>query len=358
MRNKLACLFAVSALFLAALSPAGTAADTELNRKLQEAHAAGDLDGLHGVLIVHEGDVIAEAYFEGDDERWGTPLSNVEHGATTLHDLRSVTKSVVGLLYGIALDEGIVPPVDAPLIAQFPQYADLAGDPRRDRMLVQHALSMRMGTQWNEDLPYTDPRNSEIAMENAADRYRFVLDRPMVAEPGEEWRYSGGATAIIAKLIADGAGMPIDKYARQKLFEPLGIENFEWVKGRGGVPSAASGLRLTLRDLAKIGQLILDDGVHDGERIVSEEWLRESFKPRAELNQLRYGYQWWLAPRGDPPGWVAGFGNGGQRLTVQPEYGLIIAVFAGNYNDPNAWRLPVRIIEEFMVPTLSGRTQN
>ncbi|MDA4846939.1 serine hydrolase domain-containing protein [Hoeflea poritis] len=356
MRKYLADLFAVGALFLAALSSTGTAADTELDRKLKQAHAAGELVGLHGVLIVHKGDVIAEAYFDGNDERWGTPLPDVEHGAATLHDLRSVTKSVVGLLYGIALDEGIVPPVDAPLIAQFPQYADLAGDPQRDRILVQHALSMRMGTEWNEDLPYTDPRNSEIAMENAPDRYRFVLDRPMVADPGEEWRYNGGATAIIAKLIADGAGMPIDQYARQKLFEPLGIENFEWVRGRGGVPSAASGLRLALPDLVKIGQLILDDGVYNGTRVVSREWLRESFKPRAELNQLRYGYQWWLASWGDPPSWVAGFGNGGQRLTVQPEHDLIVAVFAGNYNRPDAWKLPVRIIEEFMVPAVRART--
>ncbi|WP_419910536.1 serine hydrolase domain-containing protein [Hoeflea sp.] len=352
MRNNLAHVFAIGVLLLVSLSSTGAVSDTELDRKLQKAHAAGELAGLHGVLIVHKGDVIAESYFEGNDERWGTPLPNAEHSETTLHDLRSVTKSVVGLLYGIALDEGIVPPVDAPLIAQFPQYADLAGDPQRDRIQVQHALSMRMGTEWNEDLPYTDPRNSEIAMEYAPDRYRFVLDRPMVADPGEEWRYSGGATAIIAKLIADGAAMPIDRYARQKLFEPLGIEKFEWVRGRGGVPSAASGLRLTLPDLVKIGQLILDDGVHDGRRIVSREWLRESFKPRAELNELRYGYQWWLASWGDPPSWVAGFGNGGQRLTVQPEHDLIIAVFAGNYNRPDAWKLSVKIIEEYLVPQL------
>ena len=110
---------------------------------------------------------------------------------------------------------------------------------------------MKMGTEWNEDLPYSDPKNSEIAMEYAEDRYRFVLDRPMVNEPGDWWTYHGGAVAVIAKLIADGVGMPIDKYAEQKLFKPLGISEFEWVRGADDVPSAASGLRLTIHDLAK-----------------------------------------------------------------------------------------------------------
>ncbi|WP_206057237.1 serine hydrolase [Nitratireductor sp. XY-223] len=358
MRERLVCMISACLVAVFAFSGVAASADAELNRKLQDAFAAGELEGLHGVLIIHEGEVIAETYFEGPDQRWGAPLPNVKHSEISLHDLRSVTKSVVGLLYGIALGEGIVPPVDAPLIAQFPQYGDLAGEPLRDRITVGHALSMKMGTEWNEDLPYTDRRNSEIAMEYAADRYRFILDRPMVAEPGQEWRYSGGATAIVAKLISDGAGMPIDVYAREKLFGPLEIKSYEWIKGSDGVPSAASGLRLTLPDLGKIGRLILDGGVYNGQQVVPEAWLRESFRPRAELHQLRYGYFWWLASRGDPPSWVAGFGNGGQRLTVQPEFDLVVAIFAGNYNDPDAWRLPVKVIEEFMVPAVRARIGN
>jgi|GEM_PF-3154164 len=143
-----------------------------LDEKLQSGFEAGALPGLHGAIIDFRGKRLAEVYFPGKDERWGTPLGVQEHGPATLHDLRSVTKSVVGLLYGIALSQGNVPGPEEPLYASFPQYPDLVNQPGRDRILVGHALSMQMGLDWNEDLPYSDPRNSEIAMEMAPDRCR------------------------------------------------------------------------------------------------------------------------------------------------------------------------------------------
>ena len=328
--------------------PAGTVAE-----RIRQGVASGDLAGLHGVMVVHKGKTLVEEYFPGDDQRWGTPLGNREHGPAVLHDLRSVTKSIVGLLYGIALTEGRVPSPDQPLLAQFPEYADLAGDARRDTITLADALSMQMGTEWDESLPYSDPRNSEIAMEAASDRYRFVLDRPMVATPGTAWTYNGGATAIIARLVAKGTGKPIDAYAREKLLAPLGITEYEWVKGRDGEPSAASGLRLRLPDLARIGAMLAAGGVDDGRQLVPGDWLKAMAMPRATVDGgLRYGYFWWLAPGGDPPAWVAGFGNGGQRLTVQPRFGLVIAVQAGNYNRPDDWQMPVKLIESYLVPGL------
>ncbi|MGI9408218.1 MAG: serine hydrolase domain-containing protein [Hyphomicrobiaceae bacterium] len=327
--------------------------ERELGEKLRAAFEAGELSGLHSVLVVHKGEIVAESHFKGEDERWGSSLGERVHGQDTLHDLRSVTKSIVSLLHGIALSEGRVPGLDERLIDHFPEYADLAKDPERRKILVRHALSMKMGTEWNEDLPYSDPKNSEIAMELARDRYRFVLDRPMVNEPGDWWVYNGGATAVIAKLIADGAGKPVDTYAEEKLFKPLGITKFEWIKGGDDVPSAASGLRLNIHDLAKIGQLVLQDGSYEGKRIVPAHWLDASFTPYSNLQSgLRYGLFWWLSGEGSPPNWSAGFGNGGQRLTISKGEELVLVVFAGNYNDPDAWKLPVKIITEFVIPTL------
>ena len=354
----IASRLAAAYLALLATLPATSALPEEqlpMNGALQEAFDAGELDGLHNVLVTLKGETLAEIAFPGADERWGRPLGLREHGADTLHDLRSVTKSVVGLLYGIALGEGKVPSVDAPLLAQFPDYRDLRGDPLRDEITVGHALSMTMGTEWSEDLPYSDPRNSEVAMEMAKDRYRFVLDRPMVAEPGSSWTYNGGATAIVARLIAKGTGMSVDAYAKEKLFAPLGIDTFEWIRGADGEPSAASGLRLNAGDLARIGQLVLDGGRHDGRQIVPAEWLSEAFTPRTSLDELRYGYQWWLSAGGTPPDWVAGFGNGGQRLTVQESIGLVVVVYAGNYNKPDAWKIPVKVIMDFVAPAVRKR---
>ena len=324
-----------------------------LEDELDKAFESGQLPGLHSVLIRHRGEILAERYYPGEDERRGDPLGTVLGDAGSLHDLRSATKSIVSLLYGIALGEGLVPSLDESLIAQFPDYADLAVQSNRRGILVRHALSMQMGTEWSEDLPYTDPRNSETAMDLAADRYRYALDRPLAGEPGDIWTYNGGATAIIADLIAKGVGNPIDVYAREKLFAPLGIENFDWIKGGDDVPLAASGLRLNIHDLAKIGALVVDNGLWRGKQVVPADWLRASLTPYADAaDGLRYGFFWWLAGEGSPPHWAAAFGNGGQRLMICPAKQLVVAVFAGNYNRLGAWKLPAKIITKFALPAI------
>ncbi len=343
---------------LSVLAAPGTAFGGEdtLGGKLKAAFENGDFPGLHGVYAELKGEPIAEVYFKGEDERWGDPLGERLLTSTDLHDLRSVTKSIVGLLYGIALGEGKVPAPDAGLLKQFPQYADLDNDPRRSAILVRDVLSMKMGTEWNEQLPYTDPKNSEIAMERAKDRYRFVLDRPMTEVPGTSWTYNGGATAIAAKLIADGTGMALEDYAAKALFAPLGITDFEWVGGSDGVASAASGLRLNAPDLAKIGRMVANDGKYQGAQVVPEDWLAVSFEPRATVMPgLSYGYFWWLDGNSEKPRWVSGSGNGGQRLHVVPETGLVLVVFAGNYNQPEAWRMPVKIIADYVLPEVRKR---
>jgi CubicO group peptidase (beta-lactamase class C family) len=201
---------------------------------------------------------------------------------------------------------------------------------------------------------YSDPRNSEIAMERAADRYRFVLERPLVAEPGSRWVYHGGATAVLAHLIADGTGTPLFDYAREKLFEPLGIVDSEWVRGSNGEPAAASGLRLRPRDLARIGQLVLNQGNWAARQVVPRSWLQASFENRIPaVDGLEYGYQWWLGRgRLDGRRWIAGFGNGGQRLVIIPDLDLVVAILAGNYNHQDAWKVPVTVMGEILLPAL------
>ena len=337
------------------LAPAVQAADNPIETQIRQAVEEGRIKGLHGVLVTLGDETFAEVYFDGDDERWGRSIGAVEHGPYTLHDLRSVSKSIVGLLYGIALSEGLVPAPEEALLEAFPEYSDLPADPRRDAITIADVLTMRMGTEWNESLPNTDPRNSEIAMELAPDRYRFILDRPMVDDPGTVWTYNGGATAILARLIAKGSGKPIDVYATEKLFLPLGITEFEWVRGGDGEPSAASGLRLKLRDLAKIGRVIAKGGSYNGKQIVPPDWLEAAFEPRVTLQGLRYGYHWYLPADGGPSSWMSGFGNGGQRLTVQPKYDLVFAFFAGNYNQPDAWKVPVTLLEQILLPALKAK---
>ena len=335
----------------APLTESGFAAET--GDLLDALYQSDELPDLHAVVVARHGKLVLERYFEGEDEIWGDPQGSVAFGPEVLHDLRSVSKSIVGLLYGIALAEGAVPARETPLVDLF-DYADLAADPPRRKITVEHALTMTMGLAWDETLPYSDPRNSEIAMERSDDRYRYILERPIVTEPGSRFTYSGGSTALLAHLVSRGSGTPLIDYAREKLFMPLGIDQSSWTAGFNGEAAAASGLRLTARDLARIGQMVLNGGRWDGQQVVPEAWLKDSFiRHAAAENGLSYGYQWWLGQgRRDGRAWMAGIGNGGQRLVVIPDLDLVMVVFAGRYNQRDAWQLSVRILTEVLFPSL------
>lgn len=165
------------------IAPADAGFAPDLEARLDQLIAQKRAWNLHGVVIVRNGRLVLERYFEGEDEARGRRIGKVSFTADTLHDMRSVSKSVVSLLYGIALEQGKVPPPESPLVASFPAYADLAAG--RERLTIHHALTMTMGTEWDElSIPYSNPANSEIAMDRAADRYRYILERRVIEEPG------------------------------------------------------------------------------------------------------------------------------------------------------------------------------
>ncbi|MBX9596363.1 MAG: beta-lactamase family protein [Roseomonas sp.] len=351
---------AATAPFEAAAFERGAPADAgfpaDLAARLEAGFGSGLLRPLHGVLLMRDGRILLERYAPGPDQAWGRPLGEVSFGPQTLHDLRSVTKSVTALLYGIALARGQVPAPETALYAAFPEFPDLVADPARAGITVRHALTMTLGLRWDESLPYTDPRNSEIAMEQAPDRLRFVLEQPVVAPPGARWTYGGNATTLLAALITRGTGLSLPDFAREALFAPLGITRFEW-HGRGpGDESAASGLRMTLRDLAKIGELLRTGGSWDGRPVVPGDWLAASAAPAIGAEDgLRYGLHWYLGAHragGAAHPWIGAFGNGGQRLWSLPAAGLTLAIFSGDYDQPEAWVTPVRIWREIVLANL------
>jgi CubicO group peptidase (beta-lactamase class C family) len=337
---------------------AGFAADLEarIDKLIVDKRAWG----LQGVVILRKGALVFERYDPGEDEVWGRPTGRVAFGPDTLHDLRSVTKSILGLLYGLALAQGKVPSPEQPLLEAFPEYAGSASDPRYKRLTIAHALTMSLGLEWNEDIPYQNPANSEIQMERAEDRYRYILTRPFIAEPGARWIYGAAATTLIGRLVVNGTGQSLPDFARATLFDPIGVGETAWSNGFNGEPSASSGLRMTPRDLARIGQLILNRGQWEGRQIVPAEWLDKSFQPYLACDEFRrYGYFWYTGDfqYGNPPNrpiahWVGAFGYGGQRLFVLPELDIAVAITAGNYADKDQWIPPVRVIREAVLASV------
>lgn len=319
--------------------------------------------GVHAILIERGDRLVYEEYFDGFDQRWGEPLGRVSMSRESLHDLRSITKSVVSALVGIALGAGAIGTLDEPVINWFPEYADLHTAERR-RVTLAHVLGMTSGLEWNEDIPYTDPRNDEIRMTRDAEPLRYALSRPFAHEPGEEFTYNGGSTQVLAAVVSRATKTPLDHYARTALFEPLGITGFEWLGDLAGMPSAASGLRLRGRDLAKFGSLYLHRGQWNGKQIIPAGWVERStkrqfrFRPRTGADaggQFGYSYFWWYNCYPTSAGLIearAAVGNGQQRVYVLPGLNMAVTIFSGRYNDPAASSLATRLLRDHIIPAV------
>ena len=318
-------------------SPAEKNLDESVLAGLAKQFEAWTDANLHAALIVRDGALVYERYFTGEDQAFATPLGRVAYDATMRHDLRSITKSITSLVFGIAIDRGWVGGVDAKVLPFFRDYADL-GTPEKDTIAIEHLLSMSAGFAWSEALPYSDPRNSERRMIDAPDPARYVLEQPIARPPGVAYAYNGGLTLLLAEILKRATGKTLDVLAQEELFAPLGITDVEWVRYANGDPMAPSGLRMRPRDVAKIGAMVAGGGLWQGRRIVSADWIARSLTPQVNGESLFfYGYQWWLGrsliERREIT-WGAAFGYGGQRLFVLPQYKLAVVVMAGLYSEP------------------------
>jgi CubicO group peptidase (beta-lactamase class C family) len=309
---------------------------------------------IHSILVARHGRLAFEHYRPGEDQCWGEPLGTVVHGPESKHDLRSVTKSVMSLLFGIMLDRKLIKDIDEAVIDWFPEYSDLR-TPETARVSLRHLLTMSAGLEWNEYVPVTDPKHSEMRMLSSADQYRYVLEQPVVAPGGQVWNYNSGGTLLLEAVIAKAAGGTLDDVAREFLFEPLGITDFAWTKNLKSGILEVGGLRLRSRDLAKIGQLVLNAGNWNGRQIVSARWVTESTAAHIGPAELLYfyGYQWWLGRsllgEGREVPWICAMGLGGQRIFAVPALDLVAVVTAGLYAEPSLGLLPLCIFNRYVL---------
>ena len=317
---------------------------------------------VHALLVVRHGQLVFEQYFSGSDMHLNQAVGEVKFGADVKHDERSITKSITALILGIAIDRGWIRSINETVMSFFPQYADLRSQ-ERDRITIADLLTMSSGLEWHEfGVPYTSKANSEIAMDTSVDPYRFALEQKIVAQPGQVWNYSSGSAELVGAVLRKATGKPLDQLAREVLFQPLGIENVEWYKYAQGNVSAAAGLRLRPRDLAKIGQLMLQQGTWNGKQIVPASWIRSATSPHMQAIELYfYGYQFWLGrslfDRREVI-WASAIGNGGERMFIVPELDLVVVMNAGLYDSPLQGSLPIEIFNGYVVRAIQTQRQS
>jgi len=261
------------------------------------------------------------------------------HG-TDLHTMQSVSKTVTSVIIGAAMQRGdFKAGLDAPILKYFDVSKVENVDERKRRITLRDLLTMTPGFAWHEDdVPYDDPRSDSSLMEATDDWVQYTIDKPMAAEPGKVWNYSSGVTELLAYIFQKETGQDIDEYGQKYLFSPLGIRH-EWKRTYLGVVDTEGGLYLNGSDLAKIGYLYLHDGMWDGQRIVSSEWVRESVTPYFQTpaepeykDGFKYGFKWWLSKLPDSTEYVwMARGFGGQHLEVFPQEDLLVTLTAWDF---------------------------
>ena len=310
---------------------------------LATAAGEGRYGRVKSLLLLRHGRLVHEQYFNG-------------YAADELMPLYSVTKSWGSALVGIALQRGDLESEEATLEQIFGGYSDLfAADPAKRAIRLSDVLAMRHGLAWDEwSTSFTDPANPVNQMTRAADWWRFVLSRPLTAQPGSVFRYSTGTANLVGGAIWDLSGRTAEEYAEEHLFDPLQIE--EWYfevdladgpRGSGirdfqpGLTPTGHGLWLTALDMAKLGQLYLDRGAWRARRIFASDWVDRSWgdysdaqsDPQAFSGGTSYGYQWWTyrfpGPRGEVEVRTA-LGYADQFIFVLPELDMVIVSTADN----------------------------
>jgi CubicO group peptidase (beta-lactamase class C family) len=321
---------------------------------------------IHSILVAKDGALVFEAYFDGSDMNFFDEnllitctlcLKEVHFTRDDLHFTASVTKSITSMVLGIAMDRGHISGTELSMLSFFPDYAHLR-TPAKDSITIHHMLSMTAGLPYDEGTyPIADPRNDARRLFVTEDPVAFVLGADVVHAPGTTYIYNSGTTVLLGEIIRRSTGQSFSAFTEEHLFRPLGITSHKWAEfiGAPDVPFASGGLYLRPRDMAKIGQLMLQDGVWNGRRILSSDWVQRSLTMAIALfdrgRAYGYGYQWRLARFGGFTGFY-GVGWGGQYIVVLPELNIVFVQTGGRFAGE---RIPISyatIIERYVLPAL------
>jgi len=275
---------------------------------------------LKGIVIVRDGSLVSEHYFNGDS-------------ADTLHDIRSATKSLTDLLMGIAINNKTISSVDDPISLYLP------GLPKdgKEKIRIKDLLNMRSGLDADDEDPAT-PGN-EDRLDESSDWMRTVYAVPMKRAPGEKYLYCSINAFLTGAIVENATKLPLDDFARTNLFAPLNIQNFRWRHVPVNRTTGQGNLEITARDAAALGQLTLNDGVVNGRRLISHDWIAASLASQVPISDSdpyadSYGYMWYTRaePVADQKVTVHfASGNGGNKIYIVPSLHMVVAITSSAY---------------------------
>jgi CubicO group peptidase (beta-lactamase class C family) len=311
----------VAAMIAAAIIATNLAAEDLLPADEQvfsdALRSAGQMPRLHSLLVSQNGELIVEEYFNG-------------YSARRTANVKSVSKSIMSALIGIAIDRGHVSGLNQP-ISEFDGdlMSTKSGTPK-DNITVGNLLSMQSGLETTSFYNYG-------AWVLSDDWIDFALEQPLQAPPGTKLQYSTGNTHLLSAILTEATGQSTLDFAREVLGQPMGFQLAAWPQDPKGVYFGGNNMELTPRQMLAFGELYLNDGQGNGRQVIPTEWIETSFQPLAESAREEgrfYGYGWWMR---DMVGVQTTFawGYGGQFILLVPEFSMVVVTTSSSLPGDN-----------------------
>jgi CubicO group peptidase (beta-lactamase class C family) len=317
--------------------------------QMDSAIRKGDFKKVTSVLVARHGKLIHESYFDNQP--------------SSLRNTRSLTKTITGMLIGIAIDKKLLSGVNASVLSFFSDKQPVMNpDPRKNNITVEDLLTMSSCLECDDNNSFS--RGNEERMYLIEDWVKFALDLPVKGFPawvpkpkdspyGRSFSYCTAGVVVVGGVLERATGMKVQDFAATNLFDPLDIKRVEWQFTPLGLAMTGGGLGLQSRDLLTLAQLYLNGGVWNGHRLVSEKWVRASTSPKAQIDDdTEYGYLWWLRSFTSGAKKFAAYymsGNGGNNAMVFPELDMAVVITTTNYNLRGAHELTDHLLSEYIL---------
>jgi CubicO group peptidase (beta-lactamase class C family) len=301
----------------------------------------GNVGGIKSIIVSQNDSIVKEQFFNSS-------------GPDIAHDVRSVTKTVTALLIGIAIDKGYILSVEQEIGDYLtPLIDDITPD--KLRIKLKYLLTMSSGLEWNEWGNYNEYNN----WWNSPDQITYLLNRNIVYQPGSYFNYNSAGSNLLSIILSQASGKLTEDFAKEFLFNPLGINFQSWKKDKRGFNNGAAGLFITPYDMQKIGSLLLNNGLYKNKRIISPGWINEQIKYQISTRDANsfsngYGYQTWLWEKSNNSCYYA-MGYGGQFIIIVPTKKLVITASCewqsvSSSTADNNWYTIINTIANYIIP--------